>query len=143
MTYEELSSLHDVYDTFDVDKKVQKTQYCLQFLWRDLTSDFDIVGPYFTSDENMPYKVLVTCVLDTIRVFQRHGFNVICLVCDGAATNLSLIKLLCGCEPAAYGMSPYPEDDPHEVRPWFINPYNPYLNIYCVICPSHQVIINL
>ena len=47
MSPEELPWLHDVFtsvgDAFDHQKK-----NVLQFLWRDLTSRFDVIGPYFT-----------------------------------------------------------------------------------------------
>ena len=47
MTEKEQASLHDV---FHKGHCVLQTSYILQFLWRDLTSSFDIVGPYFTGD---------------------------------------------------------------------------------------------
>ena len=47
MTYEDMACLHDVYQT--LDEKTQSTTYIMQFLWRDLTSSFDIVGPYYCS----------------------------------------------------------------------------------------------
>lgn len=46
----ELSSL--VYQLLEGDI-AQQTSYILQFLWRDLTSDFDIIGPYFTYHKTM------------------------------------------------------------------------------------------
>ena len=45
-TLVEMSSLANIYQTLDQDTATQ-TSYILQFLWRDLTSDFDIIGPYF------------------------------------------------------------------------------------------------
>ena len=45
MSPEDMSSLHDIYMTYDEDTKTEQTTYVLQFLWRDLTSKFDIVGP--------------------------------------------------------------------------------------------------
>ena len=49
MSREELASLNDVYRFLEDDDKTKQTSYILQFLWRDLTSPFDVVGPYFTS----------------------------------------------------------------------------------------------
>ena len=48
MTIEDQASLHDIYRTLDGTESTQQMSYILQFLWRDLTSSFDIVGPYFT-----------------------------------------------------------------------------------------------
>ena len=46
MNHTEQSSLADVYQLLD-GNAAQQTSYILQFLWRDLTSSFDIIGPYF------------------------------------------------------------------------------------------------
>ena len=91
MTHEEMASLADIFQTINKDC-VAQTTYILQFLWRDLTSDFDIVGPYFTSPSTMDCKFTLSCVLETIKLFQLHGLSTSLLVCDGASSNLSLIK---------------------------------------------------
>ena len=49
MTHEEC----DVYRKLQPGFRQKRTSYVLQTLWRDLTSDFDIVGPHYTSDETM------------------------------------------------------------------------------------------
>ena len=51
-------SLHDVYKLFDKDKAAEQTAYIMQFLWRDLTSSYDIVGPYYTNSEMLDYSCL-------------------------------------------------------------------------------------
>ena len=48
MSSDDFSSLHDVYDGLSEDEKCQKTTYIVHFLWRDLSSDFNVVGPYLT-----------------------------------------------------------------------------------------------
>ena len=48
MTYDELASLSDVYTTLSPDYRKRQTSYILQTLWRDLTSNFDVIGPHFT-----------------------------------------------------------------------------------------------
>ena len=65
MSPEDMSSLHDIYMAYDEDTKTEQTTYVLQFLWRDLTSKFDIVGPYFTSSGSVKTKFTVTCVFET------------------------------------------------------------------------------
>ena len=49
MTHQEQALLLDIYKYIDNTKGTEQTSYMLQFLWRDLTSSYDIVGPYFTS----------------------------------------------------------------------------------------------
>ena len=43
---------------FDKDKAAEQTAYIMQFLWRDLTSSYDIVGPYYTNSETLDYSCL-------------------------------------------------------------------------------------
>ena len=70
MTEEVQAALHDVFQLFDKNHCTKQTSYNLQFLWRDLTSSFDIVGPYYTIEETMPAKVICSCVFKTIKLFQ-------------------------------------------------------------------------
>ena len=41
MRHDEMATLGDIFQTIDEDS-VAQTSHILQFLWRDLTSDFDI-----------------------------------------------------------------------------------------------------
>ena len=70
MSEKEQASLHDIYQLFDDDQHTKMTNYIVQFLWRDLTSSFDIVGPYYTSEVVVTTKFLSACVFETIKVFQ-------------------------------------------------------------------------
>jgi len=63
----------------------QQASYIPQFLWRDLTSEFDIVGPYFTASSSMEGKFVMACVLETVKLFQFYGMKTSLLVCDGAS----------------------------------------------------------
>ncbi|XP_065907460.1 uncharacterized protein [Dysidea avara] len=137
MNAEDQQSLHDVYELFHKDKAVEQTSYIMQFLWRDLTSSFDIVGPYFTSSENFTAKVIHACVLETIQLFQIHGFSTSLLVCDGAAPNLTVVKSTHG-HSGAYNINSELSDQ-YEVKPYFVNPFNPPHLIHWLICPSHQL----
>ncbi len=91
MSYTDLSSLSDIYQTTD-ESCANQTSYVLQFLWRDLTSDFDIIGPYFTSSKTLESKYILSCVMETLKLFHLHGLLISLIVCDGAATNLAVIK---------------------------------------------------
>ena len=53
MTHADLSSLNDIYRILQDPGTNIQTSYILQFLWRDLTSSYDIVGPYFTSSASV------------------------------------------------------------------------------------------
>ena len=154
MTERDQSTLHDVFQSMSPDQHVQQTTHMLQFLWRDLTSSFDIVGPFLSSAEAMSGKFVLACVLETIELFQVqvcslflhavmhfhlqvNGLKTSLLVCDGSSSNLSALKATHGHVTGAYDMND--GKDPYEVKLYFINQFDPPNKIYWLICPSHQV----
>ena len=46
MTHDELASLLDIYKYIN-HSQAEQTSYILQFIWQDLTSSYDIIGPYY------------------------------------------------------------------------------------------------
>jgi len=138
MTTDDMASLTDVYHLLQKPQAAAQTKYILQFLWRDLTSSYDVIGPYFTSSESVDSNFVVNCVLDTIKLFQNHGLKTSLLVCDGCAANLTAIKAVHG-ESGAYSILDDDVTDRYEVKPWFKNPYCPPDIIFWMICPTHQV----
>jgi hypothetical protein len=101
MDYHDMSSLADIYQFIEKDEAAQ-TSHILQFLWRDLTSSFDIVGPYFPYSMSMESKFLYNCIMETLQLFQLHGLKTSLLVSDGASTNLTVLKATHG----QYGVYP-------------------------------------
>ena len=138
MTPNDLSSLNDIYRVLQ-NPTANQTSYILQFLWRDLTSSYDIVGPYFTCSASVESKFVMACILETIKLFQHHNLKTSLLVCDGGSANAATIKASHGCH-GAYSVKEN-ERDKFEVEPWMLNPFNPPNKIFWLICPSHQVCI--
>jgi hypothetical protein len=136
MTHEDMACLHDVYQT--LDEKTKSTNYIMQFLWRDLTSSFDVVGPYYCSSGALECKFIIGVVLETIKIFHVFEFETSLLVCDGASSNLSAIKQTIGVS-GVFGRNPS-QADPNAIAPSFSNPFNPAKRVYWLICPSHQVL---
>lgn len=132
MSHEDMANLLDVYQTLDSDAATKSTTYILQFLWRDLTSSFDVVGPYYTSNGAMESKYILGIVLETVKLFHLYGFNTSLLVCDGASPNLTTIKTTMGVSGVFECTS--------TIKPSFPNPFNPSRMIHWMICPSHQVL---
>ena len=139
MTHDEQASLLDIYKYIN-HSQAEQTSYILQFIWRDLTSSYDIIGPYYTSAGSVENTSVASCVFETIKLFQCHGQKTSLLVCDGAASNLSTIKATHG-HSGAYGFQKSDCDYKFEVRSWMMNPFNPPHKIYWVICPTHQVCV--
>lgn len=129
MCSDDLISLHDVYKGIIEDERCQKTVYIIQFLWRDLSSDFDVLGPYFNCSSSLEVQSLHSMVIRTMVAFTQFGFCIRALLCDGASSNLSLMKLLCG-----YTNS----EDVDITEPSFKSPLDGK-QVYLIICPSHQV----
>ena len=118
-----------MYDGLSEDEKCQKTTYIVQFLWRDLSSDFDVVGPYFNCSSSMEAQFLHSMVTRMMLAFSQFGFQVRALLCDGASSNLSLLKVLCGysnCENIDIA------------KPSFKSPFDGK-DVHLIVCPSHQV----
>ena len=138
MTPQDLASLNDLYTLLKNPEESKQTSYILQFLWRDLTSAYDIVGPYFTSSSTVEAKFVLSCVFETIKLFQHHGLKTSVLVCDGGSANAATIKASHGCQ-GAYCLN-CNETNKYKVEPWMINPFNPPHNLFWLVCPSHQVI---
>lgn len=142
MTADDMVSLHDVYEELKAPNTV-KTSYIMQFLWRDLTSDFDVIGPYFSSGKGLECKFIMSCLTTTIQAFHIYGFNTIAVVCDGASANLKAIKYLTMGKTGAYGINEDPQvDDPHHVKTWMLNPWTNE-KLFSIPCSSHQVLTNL
>ena len=135
LTYEDMSTMHDIYRELD-DKKAVKASYILQFLWRDISSNVDIIGPYYTSEAGLDNKFIMACVFEAIHFFYLFGFKVVLLICDGASANLKLLKILCGEESGVYRVRE--NDERYSVKTKFLNVFtNEYVHV--MICPSHQL----
>ena len=66
MTHDELASLCDVYAVLQPEYRKRQTTYVLQTLWRNLTSDFDVIGPHYTNDSPFSHHSLCRLLLDSI-----------------------------------------------------------------------------
>lgn len=138
MDEDEMNNLHDIYRSLE-SREPTPAEYMLQFLWRDLTSSYDIIGPYFSLRSTINHSIVIDTLLETMRAFNNYNFKTICVVCDGASSNMAAIKLLSMDKVGAYGTSG-DDTNKHEVKPWFQNPFDPAIDVFFVICPSHQVL---
>ncbi|XP_065911308.1 uncharacterized protein [Dysidea avara] len=138
MTERDQASLQDVFQSLSPDQHVQQTTHMLQFLWRDLTSGFDIVGPYYSCSESMSSKFVLACILETIQLFQVYDLRTSLLICDGSSANLAALKASHGHFTGAYN-NDHSGLDPFVIKPYFINQYDPPNKIHWLICPSHQL----
>lgn len=119
-----------------------RSEYCSYLaieLWKDTWSD---IQPFlvlmktvcikqhrgFTIPSTMEAKFLHGIVVRTMLAFTQFGFGVRALLSDGASTNLSLMKILCGHEDVSTTA----------ISPWFTSPYDGN-KVYLIVCPSHQV----
>ena len=123
MTEDEFHNLHDVFQTLQSTDPVP-AEYTLQFLWRDMTSSYDIIGPYFSVKATVDHPIVVKTLMETIRAFSNFGLKTACVVCDGASSNLAAIKLITSGERGAYGVSA-DASDKHRVQLCFKNPFDP------------------
>ena len=87
MTPNDLPSLQDIYTSLNDDQNIQETRYILQFVWRDLTGNFDVVGPHYTSSDGFDAKFTLACLFDAMFLFETYNFHVGAIVGDGASWN--------------------------------------------------------
>lgn len=141
MAPDELPFLHDIFSSIDQEDEM-KTSYVLQFIWRDLTSSYSIIGPYFNCAQSWDHAFLYECVMRTIKVFSLYQFRVKAMVCDGASNNLSLLKTLAEYKGQQLPLEPGDGMAKFLPKMKFANPYDPDSDdsdIFMIICPSHQV----
>ena len=138
MAEDELPVLHDVYSSV-IQSGCQKASYIAQFLWRDLTSGYDMIGPYSPVPNSMDANTLQ-------KFFTAYGFRVSIVLCDGASSNLTLLKMLCGYPGAVLPVNDAAEDSRarYFIDMSFTNPEDSSGNpVFAMICPSHRVVIVL
>eukprot|EP00117_Sycon_ciliatum_P047345 scpid78182/ scgid33817/ len=71
-------------------------------------------------------RVIVVCLHDSIRLLHMHSFEYSDLVCDGAATTLSMLKSMIG-TCGAFGRQPS-EPNQHLIKAYFpVIPLLPYV----------------
>lgn len=86
----------------------------------------------------MSAKFILATIFDTMHLFHLYHFKIRALLCDGASSNLSVIKLLTGFGSGAFGIRSNEQGNKHLVGTSFINPYD-NKKTFTLICPSHQV----
>ena len=69
---------------------MSETTYVLQFMWRDLSSDFDVLGPYF----NIPSTKYLHSLVTRTMLAPLFGFGVKAMLSDGASSNDTGTKMI-------------------------------------------------
>lgn len=137
MTEDEFVNLHDIFEG-GAEKQPAPAQYILQFLWRDMSSEYDVIGPYFSSSCSTKHSFILACLYETLRVLEAYKFSTMGLVCDGASENLTLIKLTMQ-QRGAFNWKKVANELDFSVEPAFQNPFRTGRLIHWVICPTHEL----
>ena len=141
MNSDDLPFLHDVYSLLDEDEKIKGTHYMLQFVWRDLSSKYDIIGPYYSSAQGFDSKFTMACLQDALYFFEAYSFHVLAVIGDGANWNHTVFKRLCG-HSGKFGTTDVKTNESvHDVPASFTNPYTG-ARVWCILCPSHEAYTN-
>ena len=120
----DMSSLQDIYSSLSSDEKSQQASYMLQFLLRDLTFKFDVIGPYYSSSGFLKSKLILDGFYETMKLFQSYEFHTSVVVCDGASANLTALKTTTG-TLGAYGPGATTKQRYSIPSPKFKNAFNP------------------
>ena len=84
---------HDVF-TSAIQSECQKASYIVQFLWRNLTSGYKLIGPCFPISSSVDSNIPQEFFLLSLKVLSNYGFIISIVLCGGASSNLTLLKLL-------------------------------------------------
>ena len=68
--------LEDLTEHAEDDEDERPAEYFLQFLWRDLTLKFDVIGPHYSTVHSMTCAFTIACLMDALDAFQSFGFKV-------------------------------------------------------------------
>ena len=138
MTPDELPFLKDI-SSIDQEDKIRPTMSCSSS--GDLTSSYSIIGPYFNCAKTWDHSFLYDCVMRTIKAFSLYHFRVKAMVCDGASSNLALLKVLAECKGKQLRLEAQELVWNSLPQMKFNNPYDPRddADVYMIICPSCQV----
>ena len=93
-------------------------------------------------DANTLQQFFMLC----LKSFTAYGFRVYLVLCDGASSNVTLLKLLCGYPRTTLPVNDVAEDlrARYFVDMSFTNPeYSSGNPVFVMICPSYQVVIML
>ena len=107
-----------------------------------MTSGYDLVGPYFPIEASITSNTLEEFVMLCLKAFTSYGFKVPIILCDGASSNLTVLKILTGYERKELPVNEAADNlrDKFLLDISFPNPEDPYgMPIFVMICPSHQV----
>lgn len=84
--------------------------------------------------------------MQCLKEFSAFGFRVSIVLCDGASSNLTLLKMLSGYPRAVLPLNADAEDlsEKYFADMSFTNPQDPTsIPVFAMICPSHKVISSL
>lgn len=155
MDRDELVTLTDMFkNRTDRDAAMCQAEYSVQFLFRDLFSSGDVIGPCFMMNRSMSSSVIDSLVRETLMAFYRKDFRIIALVFDGASANLSYAKSMfsehisgsfgksCSVD---YSGERLPDDlEQFRVPSSIPHPIEPDGRLFVVVCPSHvlKIMVN-
>ena len=74
--------------------------------------------------------------MDATQKFHNWGFEIYCLIGDGASSNLTMFKTLTG-YTGHYGVNKKLSDR-HYIKPYFTSPFTGE-KLFIMICPFHMV----
>lgn len=73
---DEMAPATDIYQYLDKNANTPKTDYIVQTMWQDHTSNSDVIGPYYMSSGSMTAGYTLSCLMDALRKFHAYGFKV-------------------------------------------------------------------
>lgn len=148
MDSDSLIGLSDIFAcSTDRDAVGLQAEYSIQFLFRDLFSSMDTIGPCFMMNRSMSATTIDCVVRETIAAFYRQDFRILALIFDGASSNMSYVKNMFeeriygsfgkSCQVDFIGKTLPSHIERFRVPSSVPHPFEPDGRLFVIVCPSH------
>ncbi len=122
--FEQYADLLDPYAYLDSQSQNRPAEYTLQFIWRDVRRNFDVLGPRFSFPNAIEAKQLWPCLKETLILFHRFKFGVMAVISDFGKPNVKVMEHLIIGKSGHMGVS---------------NPYFIWQRFYVLCCIEWQL----
>lgn len=120
----DLTCLDDLFTDGKSEKTVKEAEFVFQTIWRDLSANCDVIGPYWKFAKQSKSHEIHRCMMEAMRQFHQHDFKVLGVIMDGATTNVSVIKTLLLSRPGMFPVKENTQQFDYNVPSSFDNPFD-------------------
>lgn len=103
--FDQYADLLDPYAYLDCQSQNRPAEHILQFIWRDVRRNFDVLGGRFSFPNAIEAKQLLPCLKETLVLFHRFKFGVMAVISDFGKPNVKVMEHLIAGKSGHMGVS--------------------------------------